>query len=100
MKIYIILIKIFVCKFLQLSSESPATSSSLRFSVLSTEYGERQGRVVLGQGCGVETCVLAGMRCNKIVCPGVLSVVMCPLRPLRLLPGGKFVLMAPGEGLR
>lgn len=40
--------------------------------MLSTDPGERQGRVVLGQGCGVETCVLVGMRCNKIVCPGVL----------------------------
>ena len=64
--------KKFVCKFLPLSSESAATPSSLRFGVLSTDHGERQGRVVLGQGCSVETCVLVGMRCNKIVCPRVL----------------------------
>lgn len=40
--------------------------------MLSTDHGERQGRVVLGQGCAVETGVLVGMGCNKIVCPRVL----------------------------
>lgn len=55
---------------------------------------------MLGQGCGVETCVLAGMRCNKIVCPGVLISGDVSPSPSETFTWGKFVLMAPGEGLR
>lgn len=71
MKIYIILIKKSVCEFLVIIRIS-ATSSRLRFSVLSTDHGERQRRVVLVQGCAVETYVLLGMGRSKIVCPRVL----------------------------
>lgn len=43
---------------------------------------------------------VGGDEVNKIVCPRVLISGDVHLSPSETLPGGRFVLMAPGEGLR